>query len=282
MNLSRPEAELYIPDGTDEEAALARTTHLAIGAHQDDLEIMAAHGILACYEAEDQWFTGVTVTHGGGTPRSGAYADYSDEQMIEARNEEQREAARLGRYTAQFLLAHPSAAVKERKHSPAVADIEQILRATTPRFLYTHNLADKHDTHIGVALRVIEAVRRLPLAERPKSVYGCEVWRDLDWLVDDEKYIFDLSEHEELQDALVAVFQSQIAGGKRYDLAAMGRRRAHATYSASHVVDNASGASFAMDLTPLAEDDRLDPAAYVCGCIDRLRMDVRDRIERFR
>lgn len=282
MKLSRDEAALYIPDGAPEAEALARTTHLAVGAHQDDLEIMAAHGILACYDDPDQWFTGVTVTNGAGTPRSGAFADYTNDEMVEARNREQREAAALGRYAAQFLLAHPSADVKQVKGSPAIADIETILRATSPRFLYTHNLADKHETHIGVALRVIEAVRRLPLAERPKLVYGCEVWRDLDWLPDEEKVVLDLSANEPLQDALVAVFKSQIAGGKRYDLAAQGRRRAHATYAASHVVDNASGVAYAMDLTPLAQDDTLDPAAYVCGFIDRLRIDVRDRIDRFR
>jgi hypothetical protein len=85
MKLSRDEAELYIPDGAPEAEALARTTHLAVGAHQDDLEIMAAHGILACYDDPDQWFTGVTVTNGAGTPRSGAFADYTNDEMVEAR-----------------------------------------------------------------------------------------------------------------------------------------------------------------------------------------------------
>jgi len=39
---------------------------------------------------------------------------------------------------------------------------------------------------------------------------------------------------ENLQFALLGVFESQIAGGKRYDLALMGRRRANATYFESH------------------------------------------------
>jgi len=60
------------------------------------------------------------------------------------------------------------------------------------------------------------------------------VWRDLDWLVDSDKAPFDVSEHENLQAALLGVFDSQIAGGKRYDLASMGRRRANATYFESH------------------------------------------------
>ena len=32
---------IYIPDGTEEEQALERTTHLCIAAHQDDIEFMA-------------------------------------------------------------------------------------------------------------------------------------------------------------------------------------------------------------------------------------------------
>ena len=39
MKLSRDTSEVYVPDGLDAEQALARTTHLAVGAHQDDLEI---------------------------------------------------------------------------------------------------------------------------------------------------------------------------------------------------------------------------------------------------
>ena len=29
--------------------AVAKTTHMAIGAHQDDIEIMAYHGVLECF-----------------------------------------------------------------------------------------------------------------------------------------------------------------------------------------------------------------------------------------
>jgi len=81
MQLDSPEADVFVPDGGDPGAALARTTHLAIGAHQDDIEFMALHGILQCYNDPDRWFTGVTVTDGAGSPRSGDYASYSDEDM---------------------------------------------------------------------------------------------------------------------------------------------------------------------------------------------------------
>ena len=54
------------------------------------------------------------------------------------------------------------------------------------------------------------------------------------------------------------VFDSQICGGKRYDLATEGRRVANATYAASHGVDTATAFSYAMDLTPLIKDKNLD------------------------
>ena len=52
----QPNASVFVPDGLAPDAALARTTHLGIGAHQDDLEFMALHGILACFQRSDRWF----------------------------------------------------------------------------------------------------------------------------------------------------------------------------------------------------------------------------------
>jgi hypothetical protein len=57
-------AQLFVPDGLPAEQALSRTTHMAIGAHQDDLEIMAIDGILKCFQQAHKWFTGVVVTNG--------------------------------------------------------------------------------------------------------------------------------------------------------------------------------------------------------------------------
>jgi len=281
MKWSAAAAECYVPDGTAEPEALARTTHLAVGAHQDDLEIMAAHGILACYRNRDAWFCGVTVTNGSGSPRSGLYGGYSDEAMVAVRDREQRNAAVLGEYGAQILLAHPSRAVKDAANADVAADLDTLLFATLPRIVYTHNLCDKHDSHVAVSLRMLEALRRLPEACQPEKVYGCEVWRDLDWMLDHDKIALDVSGRDALLNALVGAFDSQIAGGKRYDLAAAGRRRAHATYHASHDVDDAEGLAFAMDLTPLMRDAALDPAEYATGLVRRLEADVRERVQRF-
>ncbi len=281
MNLRQPQALIYIPDGRPEPQALARTTHLGIAAHQDDLEIMAAPAILACFQHPSQWFTGVVVTDGRGAPRSGPYAHYTDDEMWAVRRQEQRKAAFVGEYAAQILLDYPSQVLKSPDPGPR-EDLIAVLRATRPRVVFTHNLADKHDTHIAVALRVIQAIRALPPSERPAKLYGGAVWRDLDWLRDEDKVVFDLSQRENLQAALLGVFDSQISGGKRYDLATLARRRVNATYFASHAVDQASALAWAMDLTPLVEDDTLDPLAYVLTLVDAFRADVVDRIERLR
>jgi LmbE family N-acetylglucosaminyl deacetylase len=198
------------------------------------------------------------------------------------RRKEQLKAAVVGEYAAQVLLDYPSSAVKDGANKQPVEDISQLLKAARPEMVYTHNLADKHPTHIGVAVKVIEAIRSLPKFGRPQKLYGCEVWRDLDWMVDEDKIGFDCSAHENLQMALVGVFDSQVTGGKRYDLATLGRRRAHATYHTSHATDVTTGLIFAMDLTPLIEDVSLDITAYVQAYINRFAEDVGQRIDAMR
>jgi LmbE family N-acetylglucosaminyl deacetylase len=280
MKFSLDSAEIFVPDGLAAEAALGRTTHMAIAAHQDDLEIMAFDGILACFQREDSWFCGVVVTNGSGSPRDDLYRDYTDEDMRVIRRTEQKKAAIIGEYGAQIQLDFPSAVVKAPSDQRTIDDLIAILRAAHPHTVYTHNLADKHDTHVAVAVKVIESIRRLPEYERPERFYGCEVWRDLDWILDDDKVSFDVSAHENLQAALLGVFDSQICGGKRYDLATMGRRRANATYFASHGVDVSTGRIYAMDLTPLAKDPSLDIVAYVQAHIERFAQDVAARIRK--
>jgi LmbE family N-acetylglucosaminyl deacetylase len=198
--------------------------------------------------------------------------------MRGVRAKEQKKAAVIGEYAAQALLDYPSSVVKDASNKDLVEDIALLLEMAQPGVVYTHNLADKHDTHVALTLRVIEAIRDLAEEERPQRLYGCEVWRDLDWMLDEDKVAFDCSAHENLQAALLGVFDSQICGGKRYDLATMGRRRANATYFASHGTDVATGLIYAMDLTPLIEDPSKDIEGYVHAYIDRFAHEVQNRI----
>jgi LmbE family N-acetylglucosaminyl deacetylase len=280
MQFQQPTSEVYVFDGLEPERALGRTTHLGIGAHQDDLEILAIHGILECFHQPEKWFTGVVVTDGAGSARDFEYAAYSDEQMRSVRRVEQKKAAFVGEFAAQVLLDHPSHAVKDPERRAVVADLRRVLELCSPEVVYTHNLADKHDTHVAVVLAVVQALRELPPAARPKQVIGCEVWRDLDWLPDERKVAMSVDRHENLQAALLGVFDSQIAGGKRYDLAALGRRKAHATFSESHGVDKSTGLVWGMDLTPLLHDAARDPLDYADELLESFRGDVRGRLAR--
>jgi LmbE family N-acetylglucosaminyl deacetylase len=246
-----------------------------VGAHQDDLEILALPGILAgrVGPANKRGFAGVVVTDGAGSPRSGRFAAHSDDEMKDLRAAEQESAARLGGYELIVQLGRPSAAIKAGD-AAARADLEAILRATRPRVVYTHNLADRHVTHVAVALDVVETLRRLPDAGRPAEIYGCEVWRGLDWLAAPEKVRLAVEDPEDLGVRLLAVFETQVGGGKRYDLAARGRRLANATFDESHHTDRASQAILAMDLSPLVRDPGLSPEAFVQQRLDRARAEI--------
>ncbi|MEE2942842.1 MAG: PIG-L family deacetylase [Verrucomicrobiota bacterium] len=281
IQLVNPSADLFIPDDLNSGQALGRTTHLGVGAHQDDLEVMALHGILACYKQPNAWFGGVTVTNGAGSSRANEYADYTDEQMQAVRAEEQRKASVVGEYSFIAQLDYPSSAVKQPSNIDYAADLRTIFAATKPNVVYTHNLADKHDTHVAVSVPLIQVLRELPTDDRPEEVYGVEVWRDLNWMPDQEKVLLNLPNRPNLVRALISIFDSQISGGKRYDLALEGRLRSNATFFDSHAVDAMSFASYAMDLKPLVDDPSMNIAEYVDGYVKRFREDVRSRVSRF-
>jgi LmbE family N-acetylglucosaminyl deacetylase len=278
MKLHQATAEIFVPDGRPVAEALKRVTHLGIGAHQDDLEFMAFHGILECFASETKWFGGVTCTNGSGSVRTGAYEKFTDAQMMAVRRTEQSSAAIVGQYGVMIQLDHPSSTVKSATDPSLKNDLKEILAATRPEVVYTHNPADKHDTHIGVIIAALSAMRELPRDLRPKQVIGCEVWRNLDWLPDSEKVLMNVSGRDNLAAALNGVFDSQIAGGKRYDLATLGRRAANATFFESHATDVANQLIFGMDLTPLVMDETKDIVEFVCGFIDRFNADVKTKL----
>lgn len=281
MQLNNKDAQIFIPDNAEIPLALARTTHLCVAAHQDDIEIMAFGPIVECFGQKDKWFTGVTVTDGGGSPRSGVYENFTDDEMKKVRAQEQNTAAAIGQYAAQLLLAYPSSQVKDPVNDTLIAELKSIIERCKPDVIYTHNLADKHDTHVSVALRVISAVRLLADGYKPKKVFSLEVWRGLDWLCDEDKAVLDTSAHQNLSAALLGVFDSQIAGGKRYDLATLGRRSANATFFASHAVDECDSMTYGLDITDLVDDTTLSPDKFISKYIDRFKDEVVKRIERF-
>lgn len=280
MKLHKQTADIFVFDGGKERNALSRTTDLCIAAHQDDIEIMAFSPIAKCFNSPDLWFTGVVVSDGAGSPRTGIYSHLNDEQMKNLRKIEQKKAAFTGEYSAMLQLDYTSEEIKDKKDSRLTEDIVSIVSAAMPTVVYTHNLADKHDTHVATALRVIAALRSLPPENQPEKLYSMEVWRGLDWLCDQDKACFDTSMNPNLAEALLGVFDSQITGGKRYDNAALGRRLANATFFSSHSTDAFESLSYGMDITDIMKSD-IDPGEYIKGYIKRFQEDVLNKIKRY-
>ena len=242
-------ADFYIPSGNL--CDLEKIDHLAICAHQDDAEIMAFQGIKACLPPSNKKFMAVVVTDGAGSARSGEYAGVTNDEMIAIRRAEQRKAADIGRYGACLQLNYKSSVIKT-KNADFESDILTLFTKISPKIVYIHNIFDKHATHVAVFLNTINALKTLPKDKRPEKIYACEVWRGLDWLPDDKKVYFDVThKNDELITELLGAFKSQVVGGKRYDLATIGRWLANATYSRSHEVDDAKRVALGMDLTNL-------------------------------
>jgi LmbE family N-acetylglucosaminyl deacetylase len=280
MNTISRKHDLFIPDGLAEDEAIGRTTHLGIGAHQDDLEFMAFHGIAECFYSTEKWFGGITCTDGAGSSHDGPYDGVSPSELSAIRMQEQCSAALAGRYSFMSQLCYPSNEITRPIGSPLVSDLVSLFCRMKPSIIYTHNPADKHETHLRVLVAVLEAIREVPPAHRPAKLFGCEMWRSLDWMEDGDKVVQNLGGHGHLASALNGLFDSQIAGGKRYDLAVAGRRRANATLLDSHSGDALTEAAFVMDLSPLIGVASSDLVDFTLGHVDRFREDIRTKLER--
>jgi len=280
MKFSQPNADLFLPSGGTSPEALASTTHLGIGAHADDLEILAFPGITECLNHSTQRFSGVVVTNGAGAPRSGPYSQTPDTDLIRLRQEEQRQAAKLGHYASVIQLGFSSAEVRQSPNPTLVADLLLILKATQPRVVYLHNPADRHDTHIAVLSASLAALRQLPASSRPKEVYGCEVWGYLDWVPPSKIFRLPCKAPEDFGPSLLRCFHSQVEGGKRYDLAAAGRRRAQATFGDAYSPDQAQEVVLALNLLPLIEPGAASLQEFVSGLINEFRQQTIERIQK--
>lgn len=246
-------------------------SHLGIGAHPDDLEIMAFHGILQARRGAGNTFGGVVCTDGRGSPGTGDGP--SGDELAALRREEQVQAAILGGYAFVLQLGHPSGIARAAADA-LVEDLAAVIREVRPRVIYTHNPADRHPTHVGVCRATVEALRRVAREVRPEKVYGCEVWRDLDWLPEGRKVRLDVSGEDAFARDLIKVFSSQIAPGKPYDRAAVGRRHAHATFAESHAVDREDAVILAMDLTSLLDDPSLSVREFTETLLTEFRAEV--------
>jgi LmbE family N-acetylglucosaminyl deacetylase len=248
-------------------------THMAIGTHPDDIELVGMHGILECYESATNSFAGVVVADGAGSARSGAYANVTDEEMVKIRIHEQTKAAQIGKYAFQAQLVYPSSVIKQLPEK-LIQHLYDLLVTVQPKFLYLHNPLDRHTSHLAVLHACIEALRRLPNHLRPAKCYGVEVWRSLDFLPTHLRVMLPTDQVTGLPQRLIEVFESQIAGGKNYALGFIGRGLANATFSESHQVDVFKSASFAVDLLPLIQHTQLTIKEFALQMVEAVKMDI--------
>lgn len=284
MTLGRHDAELYVPDGISAEAAMARADILAIGAHPDDLEIMATSGILRARADGARRFFGIVATSGGATRccQDAEAPDYLETCGLRIR--EQKQAADLGEYAGLALLNWESQEIKDACFTPPDEDLKALIRQIRPREVFLHNPLDRHDTHVAVCLRSIGALRAVSRETgwHPEAVYGCENRRSLDWLVHCDRAVLTVSDPEEGTDRLLAAFASQNTGNRRYVKAVRGRRIANATFQdAPGAGDGGAELTFALDLLPLVEDPNTSVCDFATQIVERVRADVKSRIERF-
>ena len=226
-------------------------------------------------------FVGVTVTNGGGSARMGAYAQKTDEELIEIRHGEQNIAAALGDYAAQIQLRYPSSAIKgtnPQAGDQLVSELVEILSAAKPKIIYTHNPFDKHETHVAVMAALLRALpiylKECAPEDRPEKIYGCEVWRGLDWVPDSMKVALDVSSHTDLQRALIGAHDSQIAGSKGYVGGTLGRETANAVYSNPHALDDMKAATLALDMSEFLRNPHLTLAEFMQPFIDGFTKEV--------
>lgn len=256
---------------------LDKTTHLCICAHCDDVEIMAYHGINACFKNENSFFTAVIVTDGKGSDKSGIYSQLSDQEFINLRKSEQRKAAIIGEYNAVVFLDYSSSAVKKPHSADIQRDILDILNLSKPKIIYTHSPFDFHATHVGVTCQLMEVLKHWDKASTIENIYGCEVWGSLDWLSDNRKVALDVSNNINIQKALVEVFDTQMSRGKAFDEATLGRRKANATFQKSHEKDSYIGVNYALDLIDIIKNN-LSIQDFVNIVTEEFRKDTLTRI----
>ncbi|MGI6680496.1 MAG: PIG-L deacetylase family protein [Bdellovibrionota bacterium] len=275
MKFHNSNVDVFFPKNNEQD--IIDVDFLAIGAHQDDIEIMSFPPILEAYHS-DKKFGAITCTDGAGSPSSGPYASYTREEMIECRKQEERNAAKLGDYAFLIQLGYTSREAMAKETNDFLSkDIEQVILKYRPKKIYTHNPFDKHKTHLAVYCATMKALHNISDQYKPAKVLGGECWRDLDWIPDGIKENASIGNDITLLEILLGTYQSQIASGKRYDKAAIARLQANSTYADPYSLDKSNYVSCFLDLTSVALKE-ISTKDYVDKILNNFSSEVRDNI----
>ncbi len=283
MVFGKHKAECYVPDGIPSEAAMDRATIAAVGAHPDDLEIMALSGILEARRLGGKRFLGIVATPGSTEPRTGVYSGLSYDDLREIRRDEQRLAADIGDYSGVVQLMYESREVKDPREAGLFLDLKAIFERTRPEAVYLHNPFDRHDTHVAVCLRSLQAIRAASEATGwlPGKVYGCASWRGLDWLVHHDRIALPIHDPDHLSEQLIHAYKSQYAQDSQFEAALRGRRIVNAIHQESHALGLAQEVDHVMDMMPLVRAQTLDMAEYMGHVLHHFEQDALERVARF-
>ena len=262
------------------ENALTHATDIAVGAHPDDVEIMAG-GILLNDQkigAPTKWLS-VIVTNGAASNSVlvGDTSTKTPQERTAMRQHEQREAARLTntpviqyKYHSAVTNGFMGAAKKEE----ATAALETLF-AATPNVarIYGHNPLDKHDTHLGVLACMVGALRRTA-KDNPHltNVYGMEVWGGLSG-VEPELTLFPITDEVskageetvlEKLGRVIGVYVSQIEGQARdYAKTTIARLIGHGGYVTNPFLSQPpEGMMLGLDMTELVQNQDLTLGQY--------------------
>jgi LmbE family N-acetylglucosaminyl deacetylase len=273
-NLSnKPASRFFSPQNLTLDQALSQARVVGIGAHQDDLEFMCLHAL------QQPAFFGIVVTDGVGSARGSEFAGLSNEAFGELRAQEQEAAAKTGQYLGVLQLGYSSQKIKSGFHGPLLTELRDVLVHTKTNSIYTHNLTDRHLSHVAVASHVIAVLRKLPRKNQPSKLFGCEVWGGLDWLPG--KILQDVTAGENLGRQLMTIFQTQIRGSKNYPEAVIGRKKANATFADSHSKDRAQLMEYAMDMTKLLKNPKLNTRKFCAEQIQAFEKQVLKSLSKF-
>jgi glucosamine-6-phosphate deaminase len=256
------------------QAALAKTTHVGVGAHQDDIEIMAGPMLL---KNKDHWMN-IIVTDGAASKSilNGMATELTPKQLTDMRQREQREAARETG-TPVIQLKYPSAAVNghmgEGKRQEAAFALGTLFSAMPKtEEVFGHNPIDKHATHLAV-LAVQTAALRAAQHKNLKNVYAMEVWGGLTGIPEAQLSMFVVEDGRDLAaiNTLIGKYQSQIQGqGRDYAATTTARMVGHGGYvSNPHLNNPPEGMVIGLNITDFTKGESNDMGALAKELLER-------------